>query len=423
MPYSSRNILAGSALALLLAAPLFAEPSDGFPVPGVPYGLAHDGEYFWFTELTGRKLYRADSKGRIQAYFYGNRYLYGIRFSPYDGYIYAGSRNCFYRYSPVTGKQLDRLSVPVDRVAGLAFGPGVIYLLEKGSGKVHVYSPDSGRILYSGSTGLKKARDIAFYRGQIWITEGDTGLIHRFDPDGFRPTGSLEAPSQTLRGLAFVKGELWILDRDRLRLEPVFFSEGPNFIAGQEKNHSLVYRISWKELKDRALVVVLPASGRGQRVGSPQLSGKYQITYLADGTRVVLIRSATSGASGAVEFRIPISLRSVHYLFQKSEAPEKKEKKGCYVPVAQGLIQTNALNCRTLYQRGREPTIPGPPGIVDGGRSVEFLDSVRDLELLRIPPDIRPGVVYSVGRFDPSMSLDDLTPENTPTEIYMELEK
>ncbi|HBS05695.1 MAG TPA: hypothetical protein DEA96_12065 [Leptospiraceae bacterium] len=413
----------GPALCTLwiLLTALTGLPAEerGFPVPGVPYGLAHDGNHFWFTELSGRKLYRTDSRGRMQAYFYGNRYLYGIRFSPFDGYIYAGSRGAFYRYNPITGKQMDRLSVPVERVAGLAFGPGVIYLLEKGNGKVYVYSPDSGRILYSGDTGLKEARDIAFYRGQLWITEGDQGMIHRFDPSSFRRTGRLEAPSKTLRGLTFVKGELWIIDRDQLRLEPVFFSEGPNFIAGQEQNRSLLYRISWDRNLDRTLVVVLPASGRGQRVGSPMLSGNFDVTYLSDGTRVVLIRPGRS-TSSKLEFRVPIALRSVDYLFSREDSPELINRKGCFIDVKQGIIEQKPV-CRPLYKKGQEPAIPGPREILDSG--VRFLDSVHDLELLRIPEGSNPAIVYSVDDFDPSQDLDDLRPENVQLEIFLETDR
>ena len=403
---------------LFLAAANLQGEERGFPVPGVPYGLAHDGQYFWFTELSGRKLYRADSKGRMQAYFYGNRYLYGIRYSPFDGYIYAGSREAFYRYSPVTGKQLDRLSVKVDRVAGIAFGPGVLYLLEKGTGKVHVYSPDSGRILYSGSTGLPEARDIAYYRGQLWVTRGNSGMIHRFDPSSFRPTGSLEAPSRKLRGLTFVKGELWIIHRDNLRLEPVFFSEGPNFIAGQEQNRSVLYRLTYDNQQKRTLIVVLPASGRGQRVGSPMLSGDYEITYLADNTRVVLIRPRGK-QNREIEFRVPVALRSVHYLFPAEEAPDRMNQQGCFVAVNQGILKQSP-DCRPLYRKENGPPFPGPSRPMQN--SLEYLDSVHDLELLRIPEGSEPNIVFSVDQFDSSLTLDDLRPENANLEIYLELD-
>ncbi|MEQ8353333.1 MAG: hypothetical protein RH862_17795 [Leptospiraceae bacterium] len=405
-------------IALAFLATGLSAEERGFPIPGVPYGLAHDGQYFWFTELSGRKIYRADDKGRMQAYFYGNRYLYGIRYSPFDGYIYAGSRNAFYRYSPVTGKQMDRLSVPVDRVAGMAFGPGVVYLLEKGNGKVHVYSPDSGRILYSGQTGINEARDIAFYRGQIWITDGQQGMIHRFNPETFKRTGSLEAPSRVLRGLTFVKGELWIVHRDRLRLEPVFFSEGPNFIAGQEEHRSILYRISWNRQMNRTLVVVLPASGRGQRVGSPMITGGFTVTYLSDGTRVVVIQPGKA-SSNRLEFKVPVALRSIHYLYQDEEAPERIEQKGCFVDVREGRIE-QVPQCRILYKKDREPAVPGPGKALDGG--VQFLDSVHDLELLRIPEDSNPSIVYSVDEFEPSLSLDDLRPENVELELFLEVD-
>ncbi|MBI39050.1 MAG: hypothetical protein CMF59_05585 [Leptospiraceae bacterium] len=417
MPANYGRVPCSLLLFFLSLASLAAE-ERGFPVPGVPYGLAHDGDHFWFTELSGRKIYRADSKGRMQAYFYGNRYLYGIRYSPFDGYIYAGSRQAFYRYNPITGKQMDRLAVPVDRVAGLAFGPGVVYLLQKGTGKIHVYSLDSGRVLYSGETGLKEARDIAFYRGQLWVTEGDEGMIHRFDPGSFRKTGRLEAPSKTLRGLTFVKGELWIIDRDRLRLEPVFFSEGPNFIAGQEQNRSLLYRIAWDRNLNRTLVVVLPASGRGQRVGSPMLSGNYDVTYLTDGTRVVVVAPGRTNAA-SLEFRVPIALRSVDYLYQEDESPQRTSQKGCFVDVKQGRIEQQPV-CRTMYKKDREPAVPGPREVLDGG--IRFLDSVHDLELLRIPQDSNPAIVYSVAGFDPDLELDDLRAENVQLELFLETE-
>lgn len=417
---SLRLLLSAIVAFLLLADPSLSDQDRGFPVPGVPYGLAHDGQFFWFTELTGRKLYRADSRGRLQSYFYGNRYIYGIRYSPYDGYIYAGSRQCYYRYNPITGKQMDRISVPVDRVAGIAFGPGVLYFLEKGNGKVHVYSPDAGRVLYTGSTGIREARDIAFHRGQIWITEGNTGLIHRFEPDGFQPTGSLEAPSRTLRGLTFVNGELWILDRDGLRLEPVFFSEGPNFIAGQEKNHSLLYRVK-RSNDQKTLLILLPASNRGQRAGSPLLSGNYDVSYLSDGTRIVIIPPLPEGAGPSeIEFRLPVSLRSVHYLYGAEDAPKRTEQQGCYVPVKQGPVDMDALECRNLYQKEREPVIPGPAETVAGGRSMEFLDSVHDLELIRIPQEAQASLIFTVDEFRSSLSLNDLTPAGAALEVYLQ---
>lgn len=409
--------------ALLFAFPIAAE-TTGFPVPGIPYGLTHDGQDFWFTELSGRKLYRADTKGRLQGHFYGNRYIYGIRFSPFDGYIYAGSRNAIFRYSPITGKQVDRLSVKVDRVAGIAFGPGVIYLLEKGNGKVHVYNPETGRIAYSGETHMPEARDIAFYRGQLWITDGASGSIQRFDPGTFQLTGSLEAPCAQLRGLAFVRGELWILNRDTLRLESLFFSEGPYFIAGQEKNRSLLYRIHWQQ-SNRALAVVLPSSSRSQRVGNPMLSsGKnWEVTYLADSTRVLILRPDGTQKSGILEFRIPVALRSVNYLFRNDSLPTKVDRDGCDVNAQTGPIDWKKnLKCHDLYRIDSDPLIPGPPGQTSQGSTTMFKDSVNDFELIRLPQGVSPSLLFSVAGFRAGLTLDDLSPESAKVEIFMEAE-
>ncbi len=333
------------ALSTVLVRPIM-EPVDGLraqsgaeEVPTVsrtPSGLTHDGTNFWYSDPRERRVYRIPPLGRAASYFVGNIRLYGIQFNPADGHVYLGSSKRLLKINPVTGGVAESISVPVSRVAGIAFGPGTWYLLEKGRGIVHFYSPELGRVIDTMRTGRKELRDIAVFRGNIWMTDGKTGVIYRYRAENKTLTGSVRGPAAKMRGLAFRRGQLWIINRGRGVIERLPYSETDHYIVSGESRYLVRVKVSMKipgglARKDGHVIVLQPPTTTVQRPGAIQTADKQWRNrfFTGSGERVFSrFMKAGGGLLGKrleFEYRYAVTARNIRWFIASNYKPGNED--------------------------------------------------------------------------------------------------
>ena len=262
---------------------------EEWPAPIAPYGITYDGTNFWYSDGQSRKIVRIPPSGRPDTFFIGNRKIFGISFNGTDGHIYAGSEGHLLRINPVAGGVEEGVSIPLPEIAGAAFGPGIWYVLEKGTGKIHLFDPSLGRILSSFDTGHTDARDIALYRGYLWVSDGESGIIFRFRASDGRRSGSLRGSVKNLRGLCFAEGQLWVVNRDEKKIQRMPYTETDRFIAGGEKRYMVHVSMTFQvpATMNGRVLILQPPNSEAQKARSVRAltAGWNDRTFTSSGER------------------------------------------------------------------------------------------------------------------------------------------
>ncbi|MBX7058092.1 MAG: hypothetical protein K1X75_08485 [Leptospirales bacterium] len=324
---ASTSLLIQALLPVDLAA---RRPAvEEYPAPFTPYGLAYDGGNFWYSDIRAQQIVRiplAGSNAQPQRVSMGDRRLYGMAFNPWDGSLYLGVENGALRISPLSGGIDARLRLPVSRVAGIAFGPDLWYLLEKGKGIIHLYDPQLQRTISQLHTGRPELRDITYYRESLWATDAERDLVLRLSPGDGALTGSLVTPASGPRGLTFADGQLWVVFRGTNTLQRVSFAEQRYFILSGEERYRIRVRLRFQSPESGVqgrIIVLQPPNTSNQ-----QVSGVRAITpgwenrdFTASGERVFEMRRRTTGAV-EFEYEFNAAVRNIRYLIPPDFRPE-----------------------------------------------------------------------------------------------------
>lgn len=288
------------------------ELKESYSARGQAYGLTYDGQNFWYSEPTTRKVFRIDAAGRAQGFYLGNRQIYGLQFNVADGLIYVGAEKELLKVNPSTGSVVGRLPVPLEKIAGLDFGNNFFYLLEKDTGIIHFYDPGLGRIVSSYSTGVKDARDLTINRGAFWITDGRKGQILRFHIEERKLTGSIRAPDEA-RGLSFTRNQLWVVNRSRQTIERLSYSDSPFYITSGEVRHRVRIQLTFSLPAASTVHVVQAASSVYQTVRNVKSGNDaFREGYLPSGQKS--FRASLGPGSHTFSYECLITARNANYL-------------------------------------------------------------------------------------------------------------
>lgn len=313
---------------LFVSAP-FAQGRDEYAAPGRPYGLTYDGANFWYSDPSARKVVKLSDTGRPRGFYLGNRKIYGIQFNPEDGHVYVGSERKILKIHPISGGIAGTISVKVSRVAGIALGPDIWYLLEKGTGIVHYFDPRLQRVISSFETGITEARDVFLNGNALWVTDGKGGAIHRFDLTNKRMTGIVQGPVPEMRGISFNRSQLWIINRKKQIIQRLPFLESEQYIASGEQKYRLLVKVSLTlppGMNTGQVVILQPPNSPHQRVSSLRAKDRSwkDFNFLGSGARV-FARKVTAQRALNFEYECTITARNVRYLIGSGQVFGKEQ--------------------------------------------------------------------------------------------------
>ena len=308
-----------------------AQGREEYPAPGRPYGLTYDGANFWYSDPASRRVVRVPDSGPPQGFYLGNRKIYGIQFNPDDGHVYVGSERKILRIHPISGGIAGQIPVKVERVAGMAFGGNLWYLVEKGTGIVYFFDPNLQRNISSFETGVQEARDIFLNGSAIWITDGKGGAIYRFNIETKRMTGIVQGPVPEMRGLSFNRSQLWIINRRKQIIQRLPFSESERYISSGEEKYRVLVKVTMTlppNTNAGNVVILQPPNSEHQRVSSLRFKDRAwsDFNFLGSGARVFARKLApTTPRTLNFEYECTLTARNVRYLVPTGQvfAPEE----------------------------------------------------------------------------------------------------
>ena len=299
------------------------------------YGLTYDGTSFWYSNPRTRRVYRVTRSARTSGYFVGNIRMYGMGYNPLDGFIYLGSSRRLIRINPATGAIENSIPVPVERVAGIAFGNDVWYLLEKGTGTIYFYNPELGRNIDSLITRKPELRDLAASRGYLWASDGKSGIIYRYRIEDRSLAGSISGPTRELRGLCFREGQLWVIRRGKsvVDIKRLPYTENDHYIISGEKTYKVRVKLSVRlPPRKRSGFLIVPQPPRNltqtpRGIKTPDNSWSKRFS-IASGERVFSRKIPASPAGGekiefAYEYRV--TLNNIRFFLPKDFRPEEED--------------------------------------------------------------------------------------------------
>ncbi len=381
----------GLLLLFLAIASLEArrENREEFPAPFTPYGIAYDGGNFWYSDIRAQQIVRIPLVGSTaspQRVSIGDRRIYGMAFNPWDGSLYLGIEKGALRISPLSGGIEARLRLPVDRVAGIAFGPDFWYLLEKGTGSIHVFDPQLQRTVSQLRTGIVGLRDLTYYRDSLWATDPDRGLILRFSPLNGGLTGSLVAPEAGARGLTFADGRLWVVFRGKNAIVRVSFAEQRYFILSGEQRYRMRVRVRFnlpEEGYQGRIVVLQPPNTLTQQISGLRAvsTGWENRDFTASGERVFELARRSSGRV-ELEYEFNVTVRNVRYLIPPDLRAEPEALRSSPAYYYFGSDEAD-FNDAGLFERLRSNIVAGP---IDGDQLEEIGAAGRWVRLLDLGP-------------------------------------
>ncbi|TGK21168.1 hypothetical protein EHO61_04765 [Leptospira fluminis] len=235
-----------------------------------PYGLSYDGTNFWFVDSKRRAIFKVDPTGRQEVFNLGIPFLSGLNFDTREGKVFVAAKRVILKVEPNTGGVTDRISVPIDKIGGIANFQNYLYILDADSGKVSVYDKGTQTILGGFLTDRAGPKDICYARNSIWISDSSDGNIYRYDPNNGRITGSVRSPAKDVRGLAILGSRIFVVDRTSKEVKKISFVETDRFLASGEATYlvdvKLTYNLDEPSLMGGTLGLLPPPTTEHQRI-------------------------------------------------------------------------------------------------------------------------------------------------------------
>jgi|JI8StandDraft_1071087.scaffolds.fasta_scaffold14396_2 hypothetical protein len=266
------NQLSKIIFLLLLAFPAFAQESKEYKLTDKAYGLAWDGGNFWFIDTSRRALIKINEIGEQEIYNLGLANLRGISFDQREGRLLVVAPKLIMKIDPNTGGITDKLTIPIQNIAGIASVGNFYYLLDLETSKVQIYDKASAFMVGGFFTDRTRPRDLCFGRDSIWISDSSDNSIYRYDVKTGKITGSIKTNLKSIRGVLLSGSKLWVVDRESHEIKNIPFVETERFIASGEEEYSLEVSLKFKietvSISKAQIAIVHPPSNEGQRIRS-----------------------------------------------------------------------------------------------------------------------------------------------------------
>ncbi|XDD50298.1 hypothetical protein AB3N59_00280 [Leptospira sp. WS92.C1] len=231
-------------LSFVVSIPAFPQDPDIKLTESV-HGFAYDGTNFWYIDSSHRSLYRVDSSGKQESFPLNIPFLTGIHFDSREGRIYVAARKLVLKIEPNTGGVTERISVPIEKIGGIASQDSLLYILDQENGKISILDKATGKIVGGFLTDRAQPRDLAFARDSLWVSDSSDGNIYRYNPNNGAITGSIKTPAKDIRGMAFLGSKIYVVDRTGKEVRKISFVETDRFIASGETTRRIKVRLTF----------------------------------------------------------------------------------------------------------------------------------------------------------------------------------
>jgi hypothetical protein len=264
--------LASLFIAFTIVISLSAQETKEYKLTDKAYGLAWDGVNFWFIDTSRRALIKINEIGEQEVFNLGLAHLRGISFDQREGRILVVAPKLILKIDPNTGGITDKISVPIQNLAGIASVGSFYYLLDIETNKVHIFDKTSSIMVGGFFTDRTRPRDICYGRDSIWISDSADNSIYRYDTKNGKITGSIKTNLKSVRGVLLSGSKLWVVDRESHEIKNIPFIETERFIASGEEEYTLEVTVKFKietvSISKAQIAIVHPPSNEGQRIRS-----------------------------------------------------------------------------------------------------------------------------------------------------------
>jgi hypothetical protein len=296
------NYLAKIVLLLLFSISLFGQESKEYKLTDKAYGLAWDGVNFWFIDTNRRALIKINEIGEQEIFNIGLAHLRGISFDQREGRLLVVAPKVILKIDPNTGGITDKISIPIQNIAGIASVGNFYYLLDLENSKVQIYDKGSAIMVGGFFTDRTRPRDICYGRDSLWISDSSDNSIYRYDVKTGKITGSIKTNLKSVRGVLLSGSKLWVVDRDNHEIKNIPFIETERFIASGEEEYTLEVTLKFKidtvSISKAQIAIVHPPSNEGQRIRSVKFTDATYKPAFIQRNRVHLKKMSIEDAAG-----------------------------------------------------------------------------------------------------------------------------
>ncbi|WP_061219192.1 hypothetical protein [Leptospira weilii] len=319
-------------LLFVVSTPVFDQDQE-IKLTENAYGLTYDGTNFWYLDSTHRSLYRVDPTGRQESFSLNIPFLAGISFDPREGRIFVGARKLVLKVEPNTGGVTERISVPIEKIGGIASQNSLLYILDQENGKISILDKATGKLIGGFLTDRAQPRDLVFARDSIWVSDSSDGNIYRYNPDNGAITGSIKTPSKEIRGMVFLGSKIFIVDRAGKEVRKISFAETDRFIASGETIHLMKIRVTFSlnqlSIAGGSLGIFQPPTTEHQRIRNLKVNQPgFKQDFIGNGKAFVKILGVDdSKGKQTLEYSFEVRTQNIRY-YVTDDFLEKRESIG-----------------------------------------------------------------------------------------------
>ncbi|GBF51302.1 hypothetical protein LPTSP4_28340 [Leptospira ryugenii] len=257
---------------LAFSSHLYSQETKDYKLTDKAYGLAWDGINFWFIDTNRRALIKINEIGEQEIYNLGLANLRGISYDQREGRLLVVAPKMIMKVDPNTGGITDRISIPVQNVAGVASVGNFYYILDLENAKVQIFDKVSSIMVGGFFTDRTRPRDICYGRDSLWISDSADNSIYRYDTKSGKITGSIKTSLRSIRGILLSGSKIWVVDRESHEIKNIPFIETERFIASGDEEYtlevSLKFKIDTVSISKAQIAIAHPPSNEGQRIRS-----------------------------------------------------------------------------------------------------------------------------------------------------------
>ncbi len=298
----------------LFSFALFSQESKQYNLTDKAYGLAWDGQNFWFIDTNRRALIKINEIGEQEIFNLGLANLRGISFDQREGRILVVAPKLILKIDPNTGGITDKVAVPVQNLAGIASVGNFYYLLDLDNAKVQIFDKASNFLVGGFFTDRTRPRDLCYGRDSIWISDSSDNSIYRYDVKSGKITGSIKTNLKSIRGVILSGSKLWVVDRDNHEIKNIPFVETERFIASGEEEYtlevSLKFKIDTVSISKAQIAIMHPPSNEGQRIRSVKFTDATYKPAFIQRNRVHLKKMSIEDATGEQNLKYKFTSRN-----------------------------------------------------------------------------------------------------------------
>lgn len=148
-------------------------------VPSDPMALTFDGEYFWYSGLHSKVLYKYDSSFNVvDSISIPVESRGGLAFDGDYLWIMNEFNSLLYQIDPSNGEIVNSIPMPGTRIADLEHDSKYLWACDYAEAKIYVINPSNGNIIKSFNTPFNGPWGITIdNNSNLWITDSISQLI------------------------------------------------------------------------------------------------------------------------------------------------------------------------------------------------------------------------------------------------------